>query len=308
MKKLLISLSAIILLLFIIDRGGAAIMHRVHYSSNDTSAPKLRYLADSCSADILILGTSRANCHYVPDSISRYTGMTVYNGGIDASENIYSHYFMLCQVLTHHTPRLVILELMPADFYRQQHPFTSLGFFAPYIGRSQAADSVFRESGNYLLYKISRLYRYNSKAVSNLGGLILPPSRKNESGFLPLPVSGGSKNLQLNKERTDREIDSLKLSYLGRFVNKCRESGIELIFTVSPCFSIADSSLYAPLREYAVNQGIPLYDYHTTGLFHNRPDLFRDRLHLNEQGAREFTGTYFCPALFSFPAKLSEPR
>lgn len=287
LKKLAVSLISILILLFIIDRGGAMVMREVTARSEDMISPKMRFLADSCDTDILIVGTSRANCHYIPDSIAKVSGMTVYNGGIDGSDNIFSHYFILSLLTERHKPSIILLEIMPADFLVKKDSFSKLGFFAPYLGRSEAGDSVFMESGKYNVYKLFHLLRYNSKAISNIGGLLKSSENKDYSGFFPLPCKS-NEYMQLRKEESSGKIDSLKIKYIDKFVKKCDENGINLIFTISPCYSLADDSLYFPIKEYAEKHRIKLLDYHSSCLFHDKKELFHDNLHLNETGAKKF--------------------
>ena len=107
MKRLLTSILFVVLTLLIVDRIGGKIMWMVNQNTNTILGVKLKYLADEANEDIIILGTSRSNFHYVSSIIEDSTCMTVYNGGIDGSDNIYSHYFVLNQIVRHHIPKIV---------------------------------------------------------------------------------------------------------------------------------------------------------------------------------------------------------
>lgn len=291
MKRILLLILLLLAVMFLADRAGALVMEWVNERSNDVTAPKIRYVDRECDADMVIFGTSRANCHYMPSVIGESAGCSVYNAGVDGSKNIYAHYFMLCRLLRHHTPSVVCLDLLEADYAPQENSFSSLGFFAPYMGSDAASDSVFRESDDYIPWKISRLYRYNSKAVSNLGGLLRRNTPDEEGGFMAAPDSRDHPD-SLVRECYAGRIDIKKMEYLGRFADKCREKGIRLIFVVSPRFSEADSLLYSPLRAFAMSRGIRMLDYHTSAMFHDRPELFRDFAHLNKRGARLFSSRF----------------
>lgn len=263
----------------------------VNQHSNDVSAPKLRYLVNDVHEDVLFMGTSRANSHYVPSIIADSLGMSVYNGGVDASNCIYAHYYILNHILAHHTPRIICLEVMTTDYEPQKNAFETTSFFAPYIGRNERADSIFREAGTYWRYRLSHLYRYNAKAVSNLAGLLVNRQAKGDNGYIygHRPPHFPE---HLNRVKTPSGCDSLKLHYLQRFITLCRERDIRLFFVVSPAYSIAPSDLYDVLKTVAARNDIPFLDYHTAGLFHDHPEYFKDASHLWDKGARLYSAVF----------------
>ena len=63
--------------------------------------------------------------------------MSVYNGGIDASNNIYAHFLMLNHILAIHKPKVICLEVMITDFTMEDDPFNTVTFFAPYFGLNE---------------------------------------------------------------------------------------------------------------------------------------------------------------------------
>ncbi|NCE73203.1 hypothetical protein [Odoribacter sp. Z80] len=291
MKNLLKSLLFVFVALFAVDRIGGQIMWWVNQHTQDMSGPKLKYLANEVDADIVLLGTSRCNFHYVPSILSDSIGMSVYNGGIDASNCIYAHYFVLNQILLHHTPKIICLELMTSDYAVSANSFETTSFFAPYIGRSEKADSVFREAGNYWYYRLCHLYRYNAKAVSNMGGLLVNKQLESESGYIPLPRPMFVPE-RLDKVHKSKNIDELKLQYIRKFIMLCKSHHIALAFMVSPAYSEADTDLYGTLKDVAKENEIPFFDYHTQGLFLNHPEYFKDSGHLWDKGARLYTSIF----------------
>ena len=178
MKKLVTSFLFVLAGLFAVDRLGGMAMWWVNQHTHDVTGPKIRYLVNDVNEDVLMMGTSRCNLHYVPSIIRDTLGLSVYNGGIDASDNIYAHYLMLCHVLSKHKPKVICLELRTNDYAVSAAPFRTVSFFAPYFGINEEADSVFRLAGTYWRYKISHLYRYNAKAVSNIAGLFMVAANK----------------------------------------------------------------------------------------------------------------------------------
>ena len=290
--RFLVSLLSVGAMLFVLDRVGARVMWWINQHTHDVSGPKIRMMADSVDAEFVMMGTSRCNSHYVPSILADSLHLTVYNGGVDASGCIFAHYFLLQQLLRHHSPQLVGLDVLPNDYQVNPSSFNTMGFFAPYIGRSKEADEVFHEAGTYWYYQISHLYRYNSKAVSNLAGLLVNRQAHVDRGYLPGPPPPIFP-AQLGREGSDVLcVDTLKVKYLEMFISQCQQRGIRVFFVVSPSYTKASPSLYDPLKDVARRHGIPFFDYHTAGLFHDHPDYFRDHGHLWDRGARLYSSRF----------------
>lgn len=291
MKRLLLWLFCCVSGLLAVDRFGGLVMKQVVHHSHDVIAPKLCYIADSLHEDVVLIGASRCHHHFVPSILADSLGMSVYNAGIGGSDNIFSHYMVLCHVLNRHTPKVICLELMVSDFAPEADVFRSLSFLAPLYGRSAAADSVFCLSGSAWKYELSHLYRYNAKAASNLLGLVMNRQCGADHGYIPLKRSASIPQ-ELQPELAFEGCDSLKLSFLRRFITVCQREHVKLLFVVSPKYTIAGSGCYAPLKAEAACAGIPFMDYHTAGLFHDYPEYFKDALHLCHEGAVRFTMTF----------------
>jgi hypothetical protein len=214
--------------------------------------------------------------------------MSVYNAGVGGSNNIFSHYMVLCHILARYTPKIICLEVMPTDYCQQTDTYHALSFFAPLFGYNQAADSVYQLAETYYQYHISHLYRYNAKVSSNLLGLVLNRQVGNDNGYIPLPKPNPFPK-ELATEETENVIDSLKIRYIQRFADLCHERRIKLIFTVSPKFTIVDSAHYHILKDIAKENGIPFLDYHTCRLYHDHAEYFKDSSHLWDEGARKFS-------------------
>ena len=291
MKKLLISILFILVGLFVVDRLGGEAMWWVNQHTHDVSGPKIKYLVNDVHEDVVMMGTSRCNSHYVPSIISDSIGMSVYNGGIDASDNIYSHYIMLNHILDIHKPKVLCLEVQTSDVLKQASPFNCISFFAPYIGRNEKADSVFKLAGKYWQYRISHLYRYNAKAISNIAGLAINRHAGGDNGYIPNP-----KPANFPKEypyyKTNKNKDSLKIDYLNRFISLCKQNKVKLVFTIAPSYNKVDSDYYGILKIIAQKNNIPFLDYHTQGLFLDHPEYFRDLTHMWDKGSRIYSSIF----------------
>lgn len=291
MKKLVVSILFVLVGVFVVDRLGGMAMWWINQHTHDTTGPKMKYMVNDMQEDVLLLGASKCQRHYVSSIISDTLGMSVYNGGIDATNNIYAHYISLNYVLTNHTPKVVCLEVLSSDYASTSHTFDAVSFFAPYFGLSERADSVFRLAGSFWKYRVSHLYRYNARAITNIFGVVFNRLEGEDNGYLPNPQPTHPVSA-LRHVDTPQRIDSLKLGYVQRFVNLCRQKGIRLVFMVSPMHMKVDADHYDPLKALAKRNNIPFLDYHTTGLFLDHPEYFYDTYHLWDQSARAFTSIF----------------
>ena len=291
MKKFLRSLLFVALSLFAVDRAGGYMMGIIISHTHDVFGPKLRYLRDDIHEDVVLLGASRAHHHYVPSILSDSLGMSVYNVGIGGSDNIFSHYIVLQHILNRYKPKVLCLEVMVTDYCQQDDPFNTISFVAPLFGRNEAADSIFRLAGKYWPYEVSHLYRYNAKASSYIIGLALNRQKGNDNGYIPLPEPR-SYPAALSEEANIIGVDSLKLEYVQRFINLCKQNGTALVFTVSPKYTSIDLHHYDILKDIAQKNDIPFLDYHTAGLYLDHPEYFKDEIHLWDKGARFYSSLF----------------
>lgn len=256
--------------------------------SNDGFSPRFRYLQNDIYEDIVFLGASRCQHHYVPSIIADTLGKSVYNAGFGSSDNIFSHYIVLNHILDRYSPETICLEVMPSDYNQAENPFVYTSLFAPLFGKSVGADSVFRQAGTYWRYKVSHLYRYNARASSNLWGLVINRQKGDDKGYTPLSVSSRFPD-EARKEETDTGVDPQKMRYLHLFVNLCRQNGVKLIFVVSPKYTRVDNTHYDVLKAFAGEYSIPFLDYHTSGLYIDHPEYYKDEGHLWDRGARLYS-------------------
>ncbi|PID90148.1 MAG: hypothetical protein CSA97_04390 [Bacteroidetes bacterium] len=247
---------------------------------------KLRYLRDSVDAELICIGTSRTLYHCVPQVLEDSLGYSVYNAGINNSQEIYSQWFVLNLILSHHTPKLILLDLYDRDFPIEPGwtPFARNGFFSPFMGTNDSADVIFHAAGDYWYYRFSSGYRYNTRAMEIIEGLWLRgDERYYDRGFT---YRGKRKydELPYPSERFG-PVDSAKIRYIKRFADLCKRSGINLVLTVAPVYKDFGEGAFAPLAQMAEEMGIPFLNYYERKLFHDSTDYFNDYMHLDSAGA-----------------------
>ena len=135
---------------------------------------------------------------------------------------------------------------------------------------------------------LSNLYRYNGSMISIISDYILkrPMDLK---GYAPLYGEyKGGKN-QNDKEKQIEKIDSLKLEYFEKLILATKEDGVKMIVTVSPIYNHLDIEEYQPIIDLCQKHNIPFIDYSNTESIINNNSLWKESVHLNDNGATKFT-------------------
>jgi hypothetical protein len=70
------------------------------------------------------------------------------------------------------------------------------------------------------------------------------------------------------------------MEYIQKFINLCYAHGTKVIFTVAPNYRMIDEDYYDTVKAIARKYSIPFMDYHTSGLFIDHPEYFKDPDHL----------------------------
>ena len=240
--------------------------------------------------DILIMGSSRAHHHYVPQIMEDSLGMSCYNAGVDGNGIILMTgiYRMITQ---RYQPKLIIYDveqafdlfLYKADnnctrYLAAQKPFYS----QPGIGQ------IFKDVSKEEYYKTySGLCRYNSVSI---------PLFIDYLSFRPMdakgysPISGKMENEPEKKEtKGSPVIDSLKLQYMHDFIKDVSEKGISLMIVVSPKYGAVDSQSFEPIKKICCTYHVPFVDYYADQEFMTHKEWFKEPMHLNDFGAVSFT-------------------
>lgn len=259
---------------------------------------KNEYLFNTCKDDILILGSSRANHHYLPCVITDSIGLTCYNAGEQGCGIIpaYVRYRVVCEKKK---PKLVLYEVTPRyDYFMDKNGYSNyLGAIRQYADKNDIKKMYLDFSDNLEPLRLfSGMYRNNSSLIKNVKDILKPSP--NNNGYDPLYGVIHSKTKQKGKEiKTVQEIDSLKLSYFERLVVETKADGVKLIFIVSPSYKyhggIAD---YEPAIELSRRYDIPMLNYDSCEQFIGKDEYFQDNTHLNNSGALAYT-KYIIPQI-----------
>jgi hypothetical protein len=249
----------------------------------------LTYTLEQQTAEILILGSSRAKHHYNPDIISDSLNMSCFNAGY-ASQGILYHKALLDVVTERYNPKVIIVDVLTGELDINEKAYDLLSILNPYLRRHPVLwETVKMKSPFEKVKHLSRVYPYNSllgRIV--MGNLNFKTKDVTENGFYALK---GVLNFSL-KEVTYKEapLDDNKINAFNQFLSDCICRGISVYVVKSPAFQYEtnNSNSIAYIIAACEQQQIPFISYQ------NREDftdgrLFLDPAHLNDIGADKFS-------------------
>lgn len=261
---------------------------RAHAKGGSTA--NCEYIADRCQDDIIILGSSRATHHYVPQIFEDSLGVTCYNCG-EEGNGVVLAYGRLKMLTNRYKPQLVLYEVTPGFDYGTKDPNNKyLGYLRAYYNKDGISD-VFDDFDDDMLKlkMMSKMYQNTSRPLPIiLDNLVF---RDNNKGYDPLygkldvtKVKEGQKGDGIT------EIDSLKLSYVERIINLCNSNEIPLVFLISPWYEYGDDMReYEPAFELCKRYSVQVINSLNNLKFSHNKEFFQDDCHLNNDGAIEYT-------------------
>jgi len=247
-------------------------------------------------ADVLVLGSSRANHHYVSSMFKDSLGMTCYNAGRDGHDILYAT-MVLRSFLERCTPKLVIVDVNGSGLDGAW--IKSNKDMSCFYGASKAVTEILDQDvlkGFDKIKMMSNLYRYNNTLewiatayLSNWG---------EGDGYFPMPVTNNGMTKAVGKDHKFTPHPKC-LTYLDDIVKTCKEKDIQLILCVSPSLSYSLHGINDWMKEYGQQHQIKTLDFTGDTTYVDHPNLFFDATHLNDKGARIFTKKFITAALLS---------
>lgn len=241
----------------------------------------MEYAAKTCEDSILIFGSSRALHHYSPKVISDSLGFSCHNFGHEGMGVLYT-YGLLQLTVSHHVPKIIIYDYCRFD-NKKDDPLTYLTYLRPYCDYPCIKD-YFQELAPVEYVKdLSLTYRFNSKLLQLIYGIA--NKTKMTNGFQPL--KGHIKNS--TPTIYGSEVDSIKYEYMTKMIEICQAKGIQLIFFISPYFNGNNPTFPEAYKDLFDHYGIRYFDNQDADGFKLNKEYFRDRTHLNKEGAVAYT-------------------
>ena len=290
MKRYLLKIALFFALMAVIDVACGWAFGVLRGKARGGQTPKNEYISNVCKDDILILGSSKADHHYVPSVFEDSLGLTCYNAG-EMGCGIIPAYVRYKMVSQRHKPKLVIYEVTPGYDYLVDNGYSSyLGVIRQYTGNKTVRD-VYLDFSDELegLRLLSSMYRNNSKLVANVKDMLAKPD--SFKGYEPLygEMAPIQEKVTNSGKSGKVDIDSLKWAYMERLVEETRSDNVPFVFIISPTVTGGWSETYNPIVEFCKDKKIKLINNINSEQFIGRNELYQDGLHFNHKGAEEYT-------------------
>ena len=255
---------------------------------------KTSYTVEKVTTDVVVIGSSKASHHYIPDMLARHLGMTAYNCGRDGCFFLYQN-CIVNMLLDRYKPKMILWDIQPGSFTARNtaDEYQNFRYFTPYYHRSfWAKNYIDSESKKMPLRMLSEMYGYNSKLPSFIVPLFFHrPSTMN--GYNPLPSTGYDYPMKKReKPNATGKVSKAYLQLLDETLKRCRKTGIDVRLYISPVYSVKNSLTQRAEREISrisANNDVHCSDFHSFPVFMRDSTLFKDVSHLNDKGAKVYT-------------------
>jgi hypothetical protein len=245
-------------------------------------------------AEVLILGSSRAKHHFDERILADEWGVSVYNAGFSGQGVAFAR-IILEQIAKYSPPKTVLLDVMPfEDDLDRVHALDPWYFESDILQRMPSLDSgsnaaYVEPSAKTALLMSLPLLRY----AGQFSRVISDKAHFGERAFFePIPARKDAPAWPALQKKL------AKPKYIGfepqleALIDEAAKVGSQVILTFSPCFPGVDqTAILEPAARIAAQKGVPFLEFPAGGIPElNSQSYFEDYVHMNENGARLFSG------------------
>ena len=293
MKKFLINMAIFFAIVAVVDFSLGKVFHYIQATAGGRTGAEY-YVCDKANEDVIIMGSSRASHHYVPEIISEKLGMSCFNAGQDGNGIIlqYGRWKMLSE---RYAPKLLIYDIS-ADFDLMVNDNARyIDRLKPFCCDESVNDYVSTLFPMEKLKTLSCMYCYNYKFIEMAFDRLRNDDYKTECGYIPL--YGRIRSEVVEKRDSEKEssfeADAVKLYYLEELIKEAKGKGTHVVLVVSPAWEggFLTKDAYSGIKAMAERFGVQFLEYINSQICDN-PDFFEDSAHLNDKGARVFTNDF----------------
>lgn len=245
------------------------------------------HVCKALEEDILIMGSSRASHHYVPQILEDSLGLSCFNGGQDGN-GIVMQYGRWKMLFEHKVPKLIVYDIEPSFDMMENDNERYIDRLKPFAGAKPVRaymTSLFPMEG---LKLTSSMYRYNYKFLEILSDCVM--SSTIQKGYIPLSGHIRQEMIETKPDasKAHLELDAVKLECLERLITEAKCAGCRIVLVSSPYWKGHTQTDFSVIEGLAEKYGVTFLNYADSELTGN-PDYFADSMHLNDDGATEFT-------------------
>ena len=290
-----------------LDLGTSSVLWKLFQRTNSGERGGLSNFALSKDADVLVLGSSRAQMQIMPSVIDQRLSLRTFNAGLKGHDFLYAAALYDLWLHQHSPPRAVVLTVDVESFLHRPNEAATTQILAPYIGESDLLRKILYSQGpQKRIEYLFRSYRYNGKVLVIAKNIFLHTDPAFD-GFVAMDGTLVSGDRSIIKNALDQEAPAkiyAQQPFWDMKVNILRELGARalkqhtlVLLVHAPLYGqdVEAHRMWIERLEalIAATPGIAFVDLcqevHPDS-FPNSRELFRDVNHLNTKGARIFSG------------------
>ncbi len=294
MKKFLIHIAVFFAIVAVVDFSLGKLFHYLQSTKAGGRTGAEYYACEKSNEDIIIMGSSRASHHYVPEIITEKTGLSCFNAGQDGN-GIILQYGRWKMISERYTPKLIIYDINARFDLAESDNMTYVDRLKPYCNNASVKNYVASIFPMERIKLMSCMYRFNYKFLEMTFDCIQNENYMGTAGYIPLSghIRDEIVNGALPVRRASIDYDDVKLYYLEQLVKEATGMGTNIVFVVSPSWKGGSYSekVFQNIKKITEKYGVNMYLCLDSDLCDN-PDYFEDSSHLNDKGAQKFTNTF----------------
>ena len=289
-KRIIINFLLLTATVFILDFAIGRTLRYYYFREESGTHYRTAYSINTTTAEFLILGSSRATHHYVPEVFEAKTGMSFYNTGRQGT-GIFHQLAVLTAILNRYKPEVIILDYA-GDFRLGDNSYDRLSSLLPYYREHEELHQIIELKSPYEKIKLlSEIYPFSSRVQQIIRGNMESNKIKesDDKGYVALHGSWKA-DLDTVDNYPRFGLDSLKIDAFRLLIHKAKEAGSKVFIIRSPVFIKTTWNDDAEIcLEQSKAEDIKFWDFSQDTLFLNHKNLFMDTGHLNHEGALIFS-------------------
>lgn len=281
-----------LVIVFLLDLFVGKTLYFLYFHQKSGSLYRTTYSIEKTKAEMLVMGSSRANHHYPPSAFEKRLGLSYYNVGRDG-QYLFYNYAILKVILKRYSPKIIIFDFVSQELEYDSRDYERLASLMPYYKKYPDIQPILQLKSSFEKIKLlSKIYPFNSYLLTIAIGNTNFNRRDvfDIKGYIPLE---GKWNESIRTTDNSRKIkiDSNKLKIYELFIQDCLKAHVKLYIVCSPYyFNFKSNPLSINLgKKIAAKYNIDFYDFSQDPSFISKPALFDDPYHLNDTGAKIFS-------------------
>lgn len=286
MKRYIFKILLFFIIVAVIDQLCGVAMNYVNSHAKGGATKDNYDVFNNVTADIIILGSSRAYHHYNPQIIEDSIGMSCHNCGYDGT-GIINMYGRLVEICKRKVPRIVLYDVVAThDLYEKDNKREMNGL-KPYCKRDSISTIIQSISQIERIKLLSCAYRYNSDVFQFVRDYVMQ-NGIHEKGFEPMKNVMDYEPEPFESHYKSEQPDSIKMYFFQKLIDLSKEQRFKLFICFSPWYQANTDAEFYPIMDLCKKNSLPVLNFYCDSLNKDK-EMFADQVHLNERGSTIYT-------------------